>query len=86
MSRLTLSDEMHILNELSYMEERLYKGLTTEEDVKFSVKTIRNLMLEIYLMQQSLNSEEKSELEMHIKNTLFATNAAVKAFEANKPF
>lgn len=86
MSRITLSDEMSILNELSYMEERLYKGTTTELDVKYSIKTIRNLLLELYFVKQNLNPEEAEELDLHIKNAIAASNAAMRVYESNKPF
>lgn len=84
MTRLTLSDEMSILNELSYIEEALYFGRSNPEQLKYTVKTIKNLLLEFHLTKSFLSDTQLDEMDLHIRNAA-RESEAYQAFEANKP-
>lgn len=84
MTRLALSDETEILNRLSYMDDNLYRGKVVKSDVEYSVKTIRNLLLELYLTRSYLDEEENDELNDRIVNA-HKKSEAMRMFESNKP-
>lgn len=89
MSRYSLSNEADILNHLDHMNESLYKGLVFKEDTEYAIKTIRNLMLELYLVNQKLDSREKTELDEELQIALAASEnftLTSESFESNKPF
>lgn len=85
MTRLALSDETLILNRLSHMDDNLYYGKVTKSDVEFSVKTIRNLLLELYLTRSYLDEDETNELNIGILAAHKGVSDVMRMFESNKP-
>lgn len=84
MTNYSLSNEGDILNRLEQMKEDLYRGNVHKEDVSFSIKTIRNLLLELYLVKQELNPNQVKSIgeQMAVANQ---TSDTLSMFEANKP-
>lgn len=85
MTRLALSDENSILNRLGEMEKNLYYGTLLHSDVEFSVKTIRNLLLELYLTRSSLDEDETDDLITSILAKQQNVSTSMRMFESNKP-
>ena len=84
MTRLALSDETEILNRLNYMDTDLYHGKASVEDIAYTTKTIRNLLLELYLTRSCLDEDENDELNDRIVDA-HKKSDAMRMFEANKP-
>lgn len=84
MTRLALSDENEILNHLDELEKSVHYGTLKFDDVAYSIKTIRSLLLELYLTRSYLDEEETDELNEKI---LISQNIseAMREFESNKP-
>jgi len=85
MTRLALSDETQILNRLGDMDDNLYRGRVVKSDVEYSVKTIRNLLLELYLTRSHLDEDETDELNIGILAAHQGVSDAMRMFESNKP-
>jgi len=84
MTRLALSDETEILNRLGEMEKNVYFGTLQFDDMNFSIKTIRNLLLELYLTRSYLDDEETDDLNERILAAQLISES-MRMFEANKP-
>lgn len=87
MTNYSLSNEGDILNRLEQMKEDLYRGNVHKEDVEFSVKTIRNLLLELYLVKQELNPNQAKSVNEQLVTAVTSNqvNETLSVFEANKP-
>lgn len=85
MSRYSLSSEADILNRLEQMKEELYRGKVHKEDVDFSINTIRNLLLELYLVKQELNPNQAKSVNEQLLTAVTSNQVNETLFEANKP-
>lgn len=84
MTRLALSDETEILNRLDEMEKNVHFGTLQFDDVNFSIKTIRCLLLELYLTRSYLDEEDTEDLNVRIQAAQ-TISESMRMFEANKP-
>jgi len=88
MTRYSLSNEADILNRMDQMSDSLYRGLINRDDVAYSIRTVKNLLLEIYLIRQQLSSDEANVVDKEFEKAMIASEnlqASLSAFEANKP-